>query len=94
MAAWIKKIRRGMIIRYYDGKIYTVIGTGHIGKSCTHLEQKGSYFIMCKERIIFGLDWDNIPPIEILGFADKKDMRRINRITNLVKKDNLKHNKK
>lgn len=32
--------------------------------------------------------WPNLSPPKILGFADKKDMKRIRRISQLVKNEN------
>lgn len=40
---WIKKIRRGMILEFSDGKIDIVTMTGHFAKSDTHINQKGRY---------------------------------------------------
>lgn len=88
MKAWIKKIKRGMVIRFANGLIDIVQMTGHFGKSDKHPEKKGRYFIATRNVML--LFWPDEPMPEILGFADKRDMRRINRITNSVKKNKLK----
>ena len=85
MTPWIKKIRRGMIIRFTNGVIDIVQMTGHFGKSDKHPDKKGRYFIATRNVML--TFWPNEPMPEILGFADKRDMRRINRINELVKKD-------
>ncbi len=89
---WIKKIRRGMILEFSDGKIDIVIMTGHFAKSDTHLNQKGRYFIATRDRMV--MYWPNLSPPKILGFADKKDMKRIHRISQLVKIENRKNSNK
>lgn len=85
---WIKKIRRGMVLEFDDGLIDIVTMTGHFGKSHNHPEKKGRYFISTTQLMV--MYWPNMPAPKILGWADKKDMKRINRINKLVKADNQK----
>lgn len=89
---WIKKIRRGMILEFDDGLTEIVEMTGHFGKSNSHPEKKGRYFISTHERMV--MYWPAMPAPKILGWADKRDMKRINRITKLVKADNQKEKAK
>ena len=89
---WIKNIRRGMVLEFDDGLIDIVTMTGHFGKSDRHPEKKGRYFIATKKLMV--MYWPNMPAPKILGWADKKDMKRINRITKLAKADNQKEKAK
>ncbi len=77
-----------MVLEFDDGLIDIVIMTGHFGKSDSHPEKKGPYYIATREMMV--MCWSNMPMPKILGFADKRDMRRINRITELVKADKRK----
>ena len=88
----IKKIKRGMIVRFPDGLIDIVVSTGYIGKSNKFPEQKGSHWLGTRNRCYYGWDFNKVTTEapEILGYADKRDMKRINRINKLVKDDKRK----
>lgn len=81
----IKKIKRGMIIRFPNGEIDIVTTTGYIGKSWKYPNQKGSHWLSTRNRAQYGWDYNKEFAPEILGFADKRDMNRINRINELTK---------
>ena len=90
MGDWIRKIRKGMILKFPDGYIDIVISTGYIGKSSKYPNKKGSHWLGLKNRAYYGWDWKTLEEPIILGYADKRDMKRINRINELVKANNRK----
>lgn len=66
----LTKLRKGMVIRFPDGHIEVILGTGYIGKSDKFPHKKGRHYIFTDEAMYFWGCCEIFKDIEILGYTD------------------------